>query len=216
MKGITESAILVVTYVVWDRPRTLALATITFNDTKIQPMRTTILILTILTFTYSCSQSTKTSERETTNVYKEKSSISFTLDKLHKTEQSKDTLGHILMYRDSSLILGHSPIDIWDKPYFKKYMANWFPKPDSKPWRKYEIESRIIKLLDDGKTAVTIEHFQMGKVRLMTRHIAVLTKIDTSWMISFSSYDYALFDEQEPKVRKSLDDGKNVTNSTKN
>ena len=164
-------------------------------------------ILTISTIICGCNSSIEKIEKPEINPDKEKSSISFMLDKLHMTEQSKDTLGHLKMYRDMSLILGHSPNDIWDKQYFKKYISNWFPKPDSKPMRRFEVESRTIKLLDDGKTAVAIEHFQMGRVRLITRHVSVLTKIDTSWMISFSSYDYALFDEQVSKVQKSLNDG---------
>jgi hypothetical protein len=185
------------------------LAVITLGRPEFKNMRTSMLILIISTITYSCNQTSEKGQKKKIDVDKEKSSVSFTLDQLHRTEQNKDTLKHIQMYMDTSLILGHSPVDIWDKPYFKKYISNWFPKPDSKPKRQFEIESRIIKLLDDGKTAVIVEHFQMGRVRLMTRHVAVLTKIDTSWMISFSSYDYALFDEQMPKVTKSLDDVEN-------
>ncbi len=171
--------------------------------------------LTMIILLLSCS----VEKNEKVDLKKETDKITKVLDRLHNAENTKDTLGLINLLDDKALILGHNynnrQDDIWNKVQFKNYISHWFPTLDSKPPKIIQVESRTVEILDGGQTAMAIEHFQMDRIRLMTRHVAILVKKDTSWFFSLSSYDYAPFDNQMIKIWESIgEDG--ILDSIKN
>ena len=169
-------------------------------------MRNLFYELTVMALLLACTSEKKEKvdiERETTRIVK-------ILDRFHDAENTKDTLGLIGLLHEKALVLGHNynnrQDDMWDKEQFRKYASHWFPTADSKPPKLIQVESRTVRILEDGETAMAIEHFQMDRLRLITRHVAVLTKRDTTWLLSLSSYDFAPFDSQMPKIWKSVEE----------
>ena len=150
----------------------------------------------------SCQPKTKTVPVDTTALKAEVTSV---LDKWHAVYQGKDLPVLMSLFADDLLFCGPAPNEFWDKatlyPLFER------PFADTSFVISYSIIERNIKVVKDGTSAISTEHYflNVASTKIQLRQVCHLIKSDENWIIDYVSVSYIPNREDMGKINKALE-----------
>jgi len=156
---------------------------------------TTIIIV-------SCQPKTKTIPVDTEAV---KAQITSVLDKWHAVYQGKDLTVLMSLFSDDLLFCGPAPNEFWDKTTIYPLFERPFANPSFVI--SYSIIERNTKVLKDGTTAISTEHYflNVASTKMQLRQVCHLVKSEGSWIIDYVSVAYVPNREDMGKINMALE-----------
>jgi len=156
---------------------------------------TTIIIV-------SCQPKTKTIPVDTEAV---KAQITSVLDKWHAAYQGKDLTVLMSLFSDDLLFCGPAPNEFWDKTTIYPLFERPFANPSFVI--SYSIIERNTKVLKDGTTAISTEHYflNVASTKMQLRQVCHLVKSEGSWIIDYVSVAYVPNKEDMGKINMALE-----------
>jgi ketosteroid isomerase-like protein len=161
----------------------------------------TTLFVTVIIIA-SCQANTKTIPVDTAAIKAEVTSV---LDKWHTAYQGKDLTVLMSLFSDDLLFCGPAPNEFWDKPTLYPLFERPFANPSFVI--SYSIIERNIKVVKDGTSAISTEHYflNMASTKIQARQVCNLVKSDGSWKIDYVSVSYIPNREDMGKINKALE-----------
>ncbi|HEX9250930.1 MAG TPA: nuclear transport factor 2 family protein [Ignavibacteriaceae bacterium] len=160
------------------------------------------LLFVVAIIIVSCVPKTKTVPVDTAAV---KAEVTTVLDKWHAAYQGKDLPVLMSLFSDDLLFCGPAPNEFWDKstlsPLFER------PFADTSFVISYSIIERNIKVVKDGTSAISTEHFFLDKAskKIQLRQVCHLVKSEGIWLIDYVSVAYIPNREDMGKINKALE-----------
>ncbi len=160
------------------------------------------LLFVVAIIIVSCVPKTTTVPVDTAAVKAEVTSV---LDKWHAAYQGKDLPALMSLFSDDLLFCGPAPNEFWDKstlyPLFER------PFADTSFVISYSIIERNIKVVKDGTSAISTEHFFLDKAskKIQLRQVCHLVKSEGNWLIDYVSVAYIPNREDMGKINKALE-----------
>lgn len=147
----------------------------------------TTIIFTAMTF-IGCQEKSRITASEATDPQAAKKEVSDVLDSYHQGLKTKNLSAMSEALTEDGLFCGTDPGELWDKESFSAYMTKAFADTTSKNI-EYAIDTRDVRISDDGQSAIVTEQFQMDELskRIRTRMITHLISTNEGWKIDFSS-----------------------------
>ena len=150
----------------------------------------------------SCQPKIKTVPVDTAAV---KDEITTVLDKWHAAYQGKDLTVLMSLFNDDLLFCGPAPNEFWDKaalyPLFER------PFADTSFVITYSILERNIKVVKDGTSAISTEHYflNVASKKIQVRQVCHLVRSEGSWIIDYVSVAYIPKREDMGKINMALE-----------
>lgn len=150
----------------------------------------------------SCQSKIKTVPVDTAAV---KAEITSVLDKWHAAYQGKNLTVLMSMFSDDLLFCGPAPNEFWDKPTLYPLFERPFANPSFVI--NYSIIERNIKVVKDGTSAISTEHYFLNvtSTKIQARQVCHLVKSDGNWIIDYVSVSYIPNREDIGKINKALE-----------
>lgn len=127
------------------------------------------------------------------------------LDEYLNAWNAKDIDALTAMVADDGLFCGSDPSELLDKSALKKMFVQLFS--DTTINYKYIIDVRRIKLAEDGKSAIAIEHIIMSgwSPMLKMRQTFQIVKTNNKWTIDYIGWGFITKNENVDKLNKALE-----------
>lgn len=150
----------------------------------------------------SCQPKIKTVSDDTAAV---KAEITTVLDKWHAAYQGKDLTVLMSLFSDDLLFCGPAPNEFWDKETLYPLFERPFANPSFVV--TYSIIERNIKVVKDGTSAISTEHYflNVASTKMQVRQVCHLVKSEGSWIIDYVSVAYIPNREDMGKINMALE-----------
>jgi len=109
------------------------------------------------------------------------------------------------MVSDDGLFCGSDPSEILDKSGLKKMFVQLFS--DTTTNYNYNIDLRTIKVAENGKSAIAIEHIIMSgwSPKIQMRQTYQIVKTNNKWKIDYIGWGFLTKNENVEKLNKALE-----------